>query len=313
MIMDYGVLSAEWKEYSENLPLSEDAQQKPPSPAPNKPEKGCSHKKSPTREFLWLSFILALLFIGVYIAFWFRLWVGAWIWAIAILLLFIRQLGINLLCKSWGIFINERNLMSLSRLQIVLWTIIIVSAYLVMVLARIYTRIDKPFDITMDWHLWAVLGLSLSAAVGGPLINSNKGMKQPSPPPKAIMGLSSEYSPSVRKAAAAFQQNDNDVETTRVGILYVNPDPNDARFSDIFEGDELTNTMYIDIAKVQMFWFSLIAIAGYSIFLLNLFLNSDPLAMNAFPAFSDGFIAILTVSHAGYLGGKSVTQTPSSG
>lgn len=281
----------------------------------NQDLKECRHKATNRSEMFRLGLLLVLTLLVTGYLIWNYVWIVAWITMIIGLLLFIGLLGKYCLCRPMGIFINERNLMSLSRLQMVSWTIIIVSAYLVMVFARIRTGVADPFGIAMDWHIWAVLGLSAAAVVGAPLINSGKGVKQPVTGPDTPKGENAppDISPVVRKAASAFDQKPDEVEQTRTGILYANPDPKFARFSDIFEGEELSNTMYIDISKVQMFWFSVVAIVAYTVFLMNLFLTSDPQLMNAFPPFSDGFIAILTVSHAAYLGGKGVTHTPSTG
>ena len=115
---------------------------------------------------------------------------------------------------------------------------------------------------------------------------------------------------SVHKAASAFGQDDDEVDKDRKGVLYSNHLPCDARFTDIFEGDELDNTMTIDIHKVQLFWFSVIAIGGYGVLMLNMFLTTPPSGMTAFPVMSDGFLALLTVSTGTYLAGKGITQTP---
>ncbi len=274
----------------------------------------CRHQKNTTKELFWLVSLLMISILPALFSIWFGHSVIAWMWMMIWFFLFIIKLGQYSLCRPMGIFINERNLMSLSRLQIVAWTILIISALLVMVFVRLLNGIVDPFDIAIDWQIWAVLGLSASAAVGAPLINSSKGMKQPLPAPQSKGGKSAQkVSPSVEKAATAFNQSVQEVEQSRTGVLYGNPDPKDARFTDIFEGDELTNAMYIDIAKVQMFWFSIIAIAGYAILLLNFLLKSTPDELISFPVFSEGFVAILTVSHATYLGGKGFTQTPSTG
>lgn len=275
--------------------------------------KICRHQKNTTKELFWLVSLLVISILPALLGIWFGHPVMAWMWMMIWFFLFIIKLGQYSLCRPMGIFINERNLMSLSRLQIVAWTILIISALLIMVFVRLLSGTADPFNIAIDWHIWAVLGLSASAAVGAPLINSSKGMKQPLPAPESKGGKNvQKVSPSVEKAATAFNQSVKEVEQNRTGVLYGNPDPKDARFTDIFEGDELTNAMYIDIAKVQMFWFSIIAITGYACLLLNLLLKSTPDEL-IFPVFSDGFVAILTVSHATYLGGKSFTQTPSTG
>ncbi len=252
-----------------------------------------------------------------------------WIWLIFMILVFIGCLGKCTLGRWAGIFINERNLMSLSRMQIVAWTVLIVSALLVMVLYRLAVTVTDPFDITIPQEIWAVLGLSATAAVGAPMINTIKSVKEPLKAPDspekegtvsykeadpAPQGKTNNYPPAVKRAAVLLREEPADIEANRKGILYANKSPADARFTDIFEGDELENVMYNDISKVQMFWFSVVAIGGYAILILSMFLNATTAdQLIGFPAFSAGFTVILGVSHATYLGGKSYTQTKSTG
>lgn len=293
------------------------------------------------------------------VTFW---WIMAWVALVLLISAFIYKLGEYNLCRPMGIFINERNVMSLSRMQIIAWTLVIVSALLVMVFVRLIYGEPDPFGIMIDWHIWAVLGLSASAAVGAPLINSTKSQTEPAGTDEKtlnqaeaekdranndlkkkeneadsarknksenIQNLDNEikaasiearnkqteaenlalYPQAVNDIAKTLKKSPAEVEKSRDGLLYGNTDPYEARFTDIFEGDELENATYIDISKVQMFWFSVIAIGGYTILVMNMFYANSPINLDSFPAFSDGFVAILAVSHATYLGGKSVTKT----
>jgi len=56
---------------------------------------------------------------------------GAWLVTAARLIAFVVLLGQLINQRPLGILIGERNLMSLSRFQMVLWTIIVLSAYIV--------------------------------------------------------------------------------------------------------------------------------------------------------------------------------------
>ena len=267
------------------------------------------HVINPVRE-IWFWIILAL-FAGSVLA------VGLgyshpsdttfWIILMALILAFVGYLGYCTMGTWEGIIINERNLMSLSRMQITAWTILIVSALMVMVAVRVAANVPDALNIEINQEIWAVLGLSAFAAVGTPMINNAKSIKEPAPDTKDPSNT------PVTRAATLLNENAADIEEHRHGVLYANNTPDEARFTDIFEGDELANTMYIDITKVQMFWLSLIALAGYAFLLLNLFLTATPDTLTKFPAFSDGYLAILAVSHATYLGGKTITQTKSTG
>jgi DNA polymerase family B len=77
-----------------------------------------------------------------------------------------------------GILIDERKVMTLSRFQIIMWTVIILSAYFTMVNARIYASAlgapGDPLAIEIDWQLWAPLGISSTSLVGTPLIMDSR-------------------------------------------------------------------------------------------------------------------------------------------
>jgi hypothetical protein len=73
-----------------------------------------------------------------------------------------------------GILVTERNVMSLSRFQMVLWTLLILSGYLITVMRRVHAGIANPFDIGIDWKLWALMGISTASLVGSPLLVQQK-------------------------------------------------------------------------------------------------------------------------------------------
>jgi hypothetical protein len=100
-----------------------------------------------------------------------------------------------------------------------------------------------------------------------------------------------------------------EVERHASGILYGNPAIDDARFTDMFGGDEVGNTHYVDVSKVQMFFFTLVAAVSYAVCLFRLIDGTDPADITSFPALGTGLVAILGISHTGYLGGKTARQT----
>lgn len=51
--------------------------------------------------------------------------------------------------RPLGIFVGDRNLMSLSRFQMVLWTVLILSAYLTMCLYRLRNGTPDPLAVAM--------------------------------------------------------------------------------------------------------------------------------------------------------------------
>lgn len=96
------------------------------------------------------------------------------------------------------------------------------------------------------------------------------------------------------------------------GLLKVNDSPKQAKFGDIFQGDELGNYYLVDLSKVQMFFFTIAIFVAYGVALSSVIQNQSilmhPLGVD-FPAFSSSLNTLLGISHAGYLTVKSVDHT----
>jgi hypothetical protein len=211
----------------------------------------------------------------------------------AFMLLVMAVLGLATSQNPLGALITHRNVMSLSRFQMALWTVLILGAYFTFALLRIKGGIQDPLDVQMDWHLWTLLGISTTALVGTPLILSTKQTKEPD-------------QDSLQKAARSVGEDLEKLQTNREGTLYANASPSEARFSDLFQGDELINTAYLDLAKVQMFYFTVISAVVFFVMVFNAVVKSQQL--DHLPILPDGLIAILGISNAGYLTSKGVGQ-----
>ena len=214
-----------------------------------------------------------------------------WVLELLILFVFTLCLGRWICDRPLGILVTERNLMSLSRFQLILWTLLVLSAFLVIAVQRIRAGIPQALSIEVDWHLWALMGISTASLIGSPLLLASKKDQNPAD------GV-------VNKAAKVLSENTDEIDTNRLGRLYSNPDPKDARLTDIFQGDEVINTAYIDPAKLQMFLFTLIVAGSYA-YQIYMSMSVAP-AKLAMPAVSPDMIALLGISHAGYLGSKTV-------
>jgi hypothetical protein len=220
------------------------------------------------------------------------------------LLLMLAVLGLATTGRPLGVLINERNLMSLARFQTVVWTVIVLGAYLTFALVRIRMMatgvsgggpIDDPLAIAMDWHLWALLGFSTTSLVGAPLILSSKKDQQPLPA-------------AMQKAAQQAHEPADEINANRHGTLYANASLADARLTDLFEGDEVVNTARLDLAKVQMFYFTVIAAICFFVMVFKLLAGGGS-NLDHLPVLPDGLVAILGISHAGYLGSKGIART----
>ena len=230
-----------------------------------------------------------------------------WVAAVAMILVFMLIVGFALTGRPLGFLINERKLMSLSRFQMAVWTVLIISAYLVIALVRAKAGVPNPLVISIDWQVWTLLGISTTSLIGTPLLNESKRNKQPGTTDKPAVEI-------LEKAGEAFGENAAVVDRNRDGLLYGNSSVADARFTDLFEGDELGNTRFIELAQVQMFFFTVIVALVYGTELFQL-ISSDKLtaADIGLPLLPEGLLALMGISHAGYLGNKAIPRTANSG
>ncbi len=96
------------------------------------------------------------------------------------------------------------------------------------------------------------------------------------------------------------------------GLLHRNTDPSQARWEDLFRGDEIGNYKLVDMAKVQMFFFTVVLIFAYAAAVYGLLRSGvalrNPLGVDL-PPFSASLNGLLAISHAGYLTVKTVPHT----
>lgn len=216
----------------------------------------------------------------------------AWILVLAGMFVFTLFIGKWISGRALGVLVNSRNLMSLSQFQMVLWTLLILSAYLTMAMLRIHNNVPNALDVAIDWRLWTLMGISTASLIGSPLLLQSKKLQDPAPN-------------TIATTAKLLQEDPQAIQNNRQGTLYANASPLDARLTDIFQGDDVGNTAYIDPAKLQMFFFSLIVAASYAYQIFH-GMYGDPKNLTM-PPVSEGMVALLGISQAGYLGSKTVS------
>src|SRR5260370_19460366 len=156
------------------------------------------------------------------------------------------------------------------------------SAFPEVALKRLHVFSSNPFalpiNISMHWRLWAVMGISALSLVGSPLVLGSKTTDGPA-------------QKSVEKAAAALNEPAADIQKNSQGTLYANPSIGDASLADMFQGDEIGNTAYVDVSKVQMFYFTIVAIVAYSYALYSGMTDIYPQKGFAMPLPSNALVA----------------------
>jgi hypothetical protein len=210
-------------------------------------------------------------------------------------------LGWAKLGRAAGALITQENIISLSRLQMVLWTVLVLSFFSAVALARLASDATlEPLNVQVGSELWGLLGISSASLVGTPLLLSIRRDKVP------VDGVAAST-----PAATCFNETPAAVAARASGPLYANVAPVDARFSDIFEGDELSNTHLVDVAKVQMFVFTIISALIWTVAAARLLGDTALFGSEvALPLLPSGMVTLLGVSNAGYLFNKLVDHTP---
>jgi hypothetical protein len=204
--------------------------------------------------------------------------------------------GTSVTQRFWGILINERNVMSLSRFQAVLWTVLILADYATILLGRAWqgmSLVDAKDLLRPD--LLALMGISYASAVGTSIVHANKSGK-----------------PTPATAVADAQANLNDTTgsfTAAQGVMYKNKDVSDASVGDMFQGDELVDAHATDLSKVQMFFFTIVSAVVFLGTADAMFTNMKSIGDVLIPQLPENLIALMGISHAAYLGNKAVTRT----
>ena len=75
-----------------------------------------------------------------------------------------------------------------------------------------------------------------------------------------------------------------------------------------FRGEEIGNAAHLDLGKIQLFYFTVILVLAYAVALGTAF-ASGAARIGEFPALDSGIVALLGISHAGYLTHKAISHS----
>jgi len=229
-----------------------------------------------------------------------------WLLTMAGLTLFAMIAAHGLTGVFWlGWLIDEQYTMSLSRLQMFLWTVVVLSAFLTAALVNIKMGYyDSAVAIAIPQNVWLAMGISTTSLVSAPLILSRKKNETPSQEKMETnavrLNLADENAAPAEKEEALKEHS--------MGKVFVNKKPEDARLYNLVCGEETSNFGVLDLSRLQNLFFTLILVGAYaanlgSYLAGNVAASAFPL--NAFPALSESAIALLAISHAGYLVSKA--------
>jgi hypothetical protein len=248
----------------------------------------------------------------------------AWIGTMILLTGFATVAGHGILGLWRGLLIDERNKMSLSRLQMILWTIVVLSGFLTAAIWNIRAGQVDVLAIAVPQELWLLMGIATTSLIGSPLILSTK-MAQNAEGDQEQGGSDDAKKKRVSDGAKKTGRDPNTV--TNLGNVVAWQWPKDATWADLFEGEEIGNWTHLDLGKIQMFYFTLILVLTYAAMLGAMFLRNSSLfqanlllppvlppvlpavPISTLPSLPAGMVALLGISNGGYLGNKAIPHT----
>jgi hypothetical protein len=242
---------------------------------------------------LWHSAgVLAVTGFFVWMAVW-RPWglYASWIVTMAALSAFTLIVGRGVTGAWKGAFVDERLRVSLSQLQMIVWTIVIVAALGTMAIARAQVNPATAMDIQVPETIWMLLGISTTSLVGSPLIKNIK-----------------KYTPTNRAHADSLveAQGADAAAVTIQGQIVMNKSIHQASLADVFMGEAVDNFTLLDVGKMQMFFFTVVLVLAYTT-TISAQMRAGSLA--ALPDVGSGLLPLLGISHAGYLLSKVASSS----
>lgn len=241
-----------------------------------------------------------------------------WVGMLVLLTVFVVLLGHALTRRVLGVLIDGRNKMSLSRLQLIIWTILILSALLTAAMWNLALSIANPLNITLPSSVLLLLGISTTSLVGAPLILNTTKTAAPnaSQVERQIDLIASQRTRIPRNKPLTADQTERlsqqktlitDQLVPQQGRVVGFKQPDQASLADLFRGDEVGNFAQLDLSKVQLFFFTLIVVLIYAVSLGEVFAKGEPI-MN-FPSLEQSIVVAMVISHASYLTYKAVPHS----
>lgn len=245
-----------------------------------------------------------------------------------------------------GVFIDDRNRVSLSRLQIVAWSTLILPVLLAGLVHNMRIEGDEnpqpepsprsgnersaanagsndstrhlgPLEVEIPGSVLALMGISMTAMAASPLIRRTKRVATQS---SASTAGAAPVDPG-NEPEGAVRIRRGSGRATR-GTELVNRSPRSSGWADIVLGEETGNGTNVDLGKLQNLYITVLLLLAYGTQLYADLrgIGETGARFDGLPPLSEGLVFLLGISHAGYLtfkaiphGGWTTTQTFDSG
>jgi hypothetical protein len=205
--------------------------------------------------------------------------VAAWLITMAMAALLCGCIG-KAISGCWdAVLIDGRNRVSLSRLQMLAWTLLILSALITAVASNLGLPDNgQALAIGIPDPLLAAMGIAAVSLAASPAILTLKGSN-----------------PATGTSLAAYHNT-----------------LDEASWLDMFRGDDPAEANQPDLSKIQQFLITLALVGGYGVLIGDMFCHLTGL-FDGFPALDPKFVWLLGISHAGYLTYKAAPKPAAPG
>jgi hypothetical protein len=264
---------------------------------PHRPFLLALHKNRGVAMGLLSALILAIGWLN-----WMQLLVPRFTWfcTAVLLLLAIMVMGGAVNGRFEGVLIDSRNRISLSKFQMLLWTVVVLSALTVVAAWNIthsYIPVGEgksgPLDIDIPTDLLYAMGIAAASFIGAPSLLQLK--------------VNQDTSGKTMDAAEKRLGLTSD-QATATGRVHKLCSPLLASWTDMFLGDDIGNAGSADLSKVQQFSITMLIVGLYigSMWSVLGALVGKPGPISTLPPLSEGFVMLMAISHASYLAYKIV-------
>jgi hypothetical protein len=179
--------------------------------------------------------------------------------------------------RVWGVLVDGRGRLSLSRLQLMSWTIVILSLAGGVTIGRLAERGVDPLDFSIPGNLLGLLGISVSSAVVAGGVKSYKARTRP-----AQVGRTPAGQERLRQLVSVEEGPDTD--------------------------------LLVDTGKMQNLLITVLVVGAYVAAAIHQFSGRGPSApagpagITGLPDLNPAFLGLLGISHVGYLGAKATPR-----
>ena len=193
-----------------------------------------------------------------------------------------------------GVLIDNRNRISLSKFQMIGWTVLVTASLVAIASHNLGVAFDQqPLNFEIPAPLLAAMGISAASFVTAPVVLSLKtGQLPTSQDAETAKTLAAKTAGST----AAF-----------AGKIFGRSLPKGASWLDMLVGEEVGTCATPDIGKLQQLMISLLLLGIYGFAVRDSLGTSAKIA--GLPPLGENFVWLLAISHASYLAYKAAPHT----